>query len=74
MGKFTLFVIFVLAISSFPDLSALASSCRSRQSATDPAVKMLQRQLSALRAIQRGRGCKPVNQVEDCSMPAARSE
>ncbi|WP_010657925.1 DUF2865 domain-containing protein [Brucella anthropi] len=59
MGKLTLFVIFVLAISSFPDLSALASSCRSRQSATDPAVKMLQRQLSALRAIQRGRGCKP---------------
>lgn len=59
MGKLTLFVVFVLAISSFPDLSALASSCGARQSATNPAVKMLQRQLSALRAIQRGRGCKP---------------
>lgn len=59
MDKLTLYVIFVVGITSFPDFSAAASSCKAHQTATDPAVKMLQRQLSALRAIERGRGCKP---------------
>ena len=38
--------------------SAIAASCGFEISSQSPALKMLRRQLSALRSIQRGRGCK----------------
>lgn len=55
--KFMATSIILLGLS-FPTL-ALAEPCTSGRSTQSPAVKMLQRQLSALRSIQRGRGCKP---------------
>lgn len=48
----------LMTVASFPG-AAMATSCGSDISGQSPAVKMLQRQLSALRSIQRGRGCKP---------------
>lgn len=57
MTKLTATSVMLLAIS-FPSL-AVAESCGPGRSAQSPAVKMLQRQLSALRSIQRARGCKP---------------
>lgn len=57
MTKLTAITVLIIA-TSFPG-AALAASCGSGKSAQSPAVKMLQRQLSALRSIQRGRGCKP---------------
>lgn len=57
MTKLTAISLVVVA-ASFPGTS-MAASCGSGISGQSPAVKMLQRQLSALRSIQRGRGCKP---------------
>ena len=57
MTKLTAISLVVVA-ASFPG-TAMAASCGSGVSGQSPAVKMLQRQLSALRSIQRGRGCKP---------------
>ncbi|KAB0565872.1 MULTISPECIES: hypothetical protein [Brucella/Ochrobactrum group] len=57
MTKLTAISLVVVA-AAFPD-TAMAASCGSGISGQSPAVKMLQRQLSALRSIQRGRGCKP---------------
>ncbi|NNU62980.1 DUF2865 domain-containing protein [Ochrobactrum soli] len=57
MTKLTAISVMLLA-TSFPSL-AVAETCGSGRSAQSPAVKMLQRQLSALRSIQRARGCKP---------------
>jgi Protein of unknown function (DUF2865) len=56
MKKVTaLFALFVIGLT--PN-DTFAASCGGA-SANNPTVKMLQRQLSALRAIERGRGCKP---------------
>lgn len=49
---------FLVVATSFPG-TTVAASCGSGISGQSPAVKMLQRQLSALRSIERGRGCKP---------------
>jgi len=57
MTKLTAISLVVIA-ASFPG-TTIAASCGSGISGQSPAVKMLQRQLSALRSIQRGRGCKP---------------
>ncbi len=48
----------ILLATAFPSLAS-AESCGAGRSAQSPAVKILQRQLSALRSIQRARGCKP---------------
>lgn len=57
MTKLTVASVMLLAIT-FP-YTALAETCGPGRSAQSPAVKMLQRQLSALRSIERSRGCKP---------------
>jgi hypothetical protein len=57
MTKLTVALVMLLAIT-FPYM-ALAETCGPGRSAQSPAVKMLQRQLSALRSIERSRGCKP---------------
>lgn len=48
----------LMTAASFSD-STIAASCGSGMSVQSPAMTMLQRQLSALRSIERGRGCKP---------------
>lgn len=61
MTKLTAISVMLLA-TSFPSLT-VAETCGSGRSAQSPAVKMLQRQLSALRSIQRTRGCKPGDSI-----------
>ncbi|MEL4072550.1 DUF2865 domain-containing protein [Ochrobactrum sp. GPK 3] len=50
--------LFALLVIGLTPKDTFAASCGGA-SANNPAVKMLQRQLSALRAIERSRGCKP---------------
>lgn len=56
MIKPIVFLLLILIVSL--PTPVVAASCGSGTSANNAAVKMLQRQLSALRAIARGRGCK----------------
>ncbi|ASV87759.1 hypothetical protein CES85_3627 (plasmid) [Ochrobactrum quorumnocens] len=56
MIKLIVFLLLIMIVSL--PTSVVAASCGAGTSANNAAVKMLQRQLSALRAIARGRGCK----------------